>query len=169
MLDERKMNMKLLTFVIITLAIYMPFHLFEEALGNFPKWMYEHKWLPYHMTYGHWMSNNIFVYYPMLLLATFIFVIGEENCTCFGIGIIMWGFINFGDHFIYTIKDKKLTAGLITGTLFLINSIFGIRCFLSSELFSVPQLILGILIGGVLFGAPIGFCVVIYNFFKRFD
>ena len=126
------------TFVIITLAIYMPFHLFEEALGNFPKWMYEHKWLPYHMTY-------------------------------FGIGIIMWGFINFGDHFIYTIKDKKLTAGLITGTLFLINSIFGIRCFLSSELFSVPQLILGILIGGVLFGAPIGFCVVIYNFFKRFD
>ena len=84
MLDERKMNMKLLTFVIITLAIYMPFHLFKEALGNFPKWMYEHKWLPYHMTNGHWMSNNIFIYYPMLLLATFIFAIGEENCTCFG-------------------------------------------------------------------------------------
>lgn len=59
--EERKMNMKLLTFVIITLVIYMPFHLFEEALGNFPKWMYEHKWLPYHMTYGHWMSNNIFI------------------------------------------------------------------------------------------------------------
>ncbi|MDE7332449.1 MAG: hypothetical protein K2O16_09415, partial [Lachnospiraceae bacterium] len=71
--------------------------------------------------------------------------------------------------FFYTIKDKKLTAGLLTGTLFLVNSIFGIRCFLSSELFSIPQIVLGILIGGILFGLPIGLCVVIYKFFGRFD
>lgn len=161
--------MDLSTFVMLTLVIYMPFHLFEEALGNFPKWMYEHKWLPYHMTYGHWMSNNIFLYYPLLLLAAVIFRIGGDHCTCFGIGIIMWGFINFGDHFFYTIKDKKLTAGLLTGTLFLVNSIFGIRCFLRSELFSVPQIVLGILIGGILFGLPIGLCVVVYKFFGRFD
>ena len=81
----------------------------------------------------------------------------------------MWGFINFGDHFFYTIKDKKLTAGLLTGTLFLVNSLFGIRCFLSSNLFTIPQLVIGIFIGGILFGLPIGICAVIYKFFKRFD
>ncbi len=32
-------------------GIYHVFHLFEEALGNFPKWMYEHKWITYHITY----------------------------------------------------------------------------------------------------------------------
>ncbi len=161
--------MNMLHFILITLVIYMPFHFFEEALGDFPKWMYEHKWLPYHMTYGHWMANNIFIYYPMLLLATLIFIIGGNKCICFGIGIIILGFINFGDHFFYTIKDKKISSGLITGTLFLINSIFGIKCFMDSGLFSVWQLILGIIIGGILFGLPIGLCVVLYKFFKRFD
>ena len=51
--------MNIQTFIILNLAIYLPFHLFEEAVGNFPKWMYEHRWLPYHMTHGHWMANNL--------------------------------------------------------------------------------------------------------------
>lgn len=36
------------------------------------------------------------------------------------------------------------------------------------KLFSVPQLILGVLIGGVLFGLPIGLCVVSYKFFDKY-
>ena len=54
----------MISFILLNLIIYIPFHLFEEAVGDFPKWMYEHKWLPYHMTHGHWMANNIFIYYP---------------------------------------------------------------------------------------------------------
>ena len=61
--------MNITTFIIANLIIYMPFHLFEEAIGDFPKWMYEHKWLPYHMNHGHWMANNIFIYYPLLLIS----------------------------------------------------------------------------------------------------
>ena len=64
----------MISFILLNLIIYIPFHLFEEAVGDFPKWMYEHKWLPYHMTHGHWMANNIFIYYPMLLLAVFIYI-----------------------------------------------------------------------------------------------
>ena len=65
--------MSITSFVLINLAIYLPFHLFEEAVGDFPKWMYEHKWLPYHMTHGHWMANNLFptiprCYYPSFYL-----------------------------------------------------------------------------------------------------
>ena len=53
--------MNIQTFIILNLAIYLPFHLFEEAVGNFPKWMYEHRWLPYHMTHGA-LDGEQFIY-----------------------------------------------------------------------------------------------------------
>lgn len=159
--------MNIVFYVLLNLAIYMPFHLFEEAIGDFPKWMYEHKWLPHHMSHGHWMANNVFVYYPPLLVSVLLFLV-SPSLVCFGIGILVWGVINFGDHFFYTIKDKKVSPGLITGIIFLINSGLGLRTFILSNNFSVLQLLLGILIGGVLFGAPIGLCVVTYDFFEKY-
>ena len=192
--------MNLMYFIFFNLVIYLPFHLFEEAVGDFPKWMYEHKWLPYHMTHGHWMANNLFIYYPMLLISVFLFVFINQF-VCFGVAILIWGIINFGDHFFYTIKDivnelylcvlhpnlieytadtksqnantkcvyyRKISPGLITGTLFLVNSIFGLRNYYFSDFFSVYQLIIGILIGGVLFGLPMGLCVVLYKFFDKY-
>jgi len=159
--------MNIVFYVLLNLAIYMPFHLFEEAIGDFPKWMYEHKWLPHHMSHGHWMANNVFVYYPPLLISVLLFML-SPSLVCFGIGILVWGVINFGDHFFYTIKDKKVSPGLITGILFLINSGLGLKTFILSNNFSVIQLLLGILIGGVLFGLPIGLCVVTYNFFEKY-
>lgn len=159
--------MSMTYFILLNLVIYMPFHLFEEAIGDFPKWMFEHKWLPYHMTHGHWMANNIFIYYPPLLLSVFLFMI-NRSLVCFGIGILIWGIINFGDHFFYTIKDKKVSPGLITGTLFLINSVLGLKNFVLSNTFSIIQLMIGILIGGVLFGLPIGLCIVTYKFFQKY-
>jgi len=159
--------MNQLNFMILTLVIYMPFHLFEEAVGDFPKWMYEHKWLPYHMTHGHWMANNIFVYYPLLLLSVCLYIIAPQY-TFLGVGIFIWGMINFGEHLFYTIKDKKISPGLITGTLLLVCSVCGLRSFILSNHYFIPDLIIGIIIGGVLFGVPIGLCVVMYQFFERY-
>ncbi len=159
--------MSMIQFVILNLVVYLPFHLFEEAIGDFPRWMYEHKWLPYHMTHGHWMANNLFIYYPMVLLSTFLSTV-SNNFACFGVGVLIWGVINFGDHFFYTIKDKKVSPGLITGVLFLINSGFGLRTFVLSDLFSVTHLLVGIIIGGILFGLPIGLCVLTYEFFDKY-
>lgn len=159
--------MSLEIFVIINLVIYLPFHLLEEAVGDFPKWMYDHKWLPYHMSHGHWMANNIFIYYPMLLASALLYLFVGDILTCFGIGVIVWGIINFGDHFFYTLKDRKISWGLFTGILFLINSVWGIVFFVQNG-FSILHLILGIVIGGVLFGAPIGLCVVLYKPIEKF-
>lgn len=159
--------MKMIHFILLNLVIYMPFHLFEEAIGDFPKWMYEHKWLPHHMTHGHWMANNIFVYYPMLLVSVFLFMI-NKSFVCFGIGVLVWGIINVCDHSFYTIKDKKVSPGLITGILFFINSAFGLRNYVLSDAFSVPRLVIGILIGGILFGLPMGLNVIVYNFFDKY-
>lgn len=154
-------------FIFFNLVIYLPFHLFEEGVGDFPKWMYEHKWLPHHMTHGHWMANNLFLYYPPLLLSAFLFVF-HKKLACFGVAVLIWGIINFGDHFFYTLKDRKISPGLITGTLFLINSVLGLRVYGMSDFFSVSQLIIGILIGGVLFGLPMGLCIVFYPFLDKY-
>ncbi len=159
--------MSMMDFIVLNLVIYLPFHLFEEAVGDFPKWMYEHKWLPYHMTHGHWMANNLFIYYPMLLISVSIYAFNGK-LTCFGVGMLIWGIINFGDHFFYTIKDRKVSPGLISGTLFLVNSILGLRNYMLSDCFSVPQLIVGVLIGCVLFGLPMGLCIVLYRFFDQY-
>lgn len=159
--------MSIVNFIFLNLVIYLPFHLFEEAIGDFPKWMYEHKWLPYHMTHGHWMANNLFIYYPMLLISVFLFVFNTKF-TCFGVAVLIWGIINFGDHFFYTIKDRKVSPGLISGTLFLINSILGLRKFFLSDFFSVSQLAIGFLIGVVLFSLPMGLCIVLYKFFDKY-
>ena len=77
-------------------------------------------------------------------------------------------FICIGDHFFYTLQDRKVSPGLITGTLFLANSILGLRNYFLSDSFSVYQLIIGILIGGVLFGLPMGLCIVFYKFFDKY-
>ncbi len=162
--------MSVTDFIFLNFVIYMPFHLFEEAIGNFPKWMYEHKWLPYHMTHGHWMANNLFIYYPMLLISIFLYLFNISNplLACFGIGILVWGVINFGDHFFYTIKDKKVSPGLFSGIFFLVSSALGLRVYILSDGFLVSQLLFGVLIGGVLFGAPMGLCVVCYRFFEKY-
>ncbi len=154
----------MISFILLNLIIYIPFHLFEEAVGDFPKWMYEHKWLPYHMTHRHWMA---IIYYPMLLVALFIYIF-NKNLICFGVAILIWRLINFADHFFYTIKDKKISHGLITGFLFLINSALGLRFYILSDGYSTLHLIIGVCIGGILFGLPIGLCVVTYKFFDKY-
>ncbi len=159
--------MSMMNFIYLNLVIYLPFHLFEEAMGDFPKWMYEHKWLPYHMTHGHWMANNLFIYYPMLLISVFLYVFNNQ-LVCFGVAILIWGIINFGDHFFCTIKDRKVSPGLISGIFFLVNSILGLKNYFLSDCFSISQLIIGILIGGVLFGLPMGLCIVLYQFFDKY-
>lgn len=154
-------------FVYLTLIIYIPFHLLEEALGDFPKWMYEHHWLPYHMSHGHWMANNVFIYYPLLLISLFFFIF-FDYLICFGIGILMWGLINFFDHFFYTWKDHCLSFGLFTGVCFLVNSLFGLYQYVSTDGFSMIQMCIGLCVGAVLFGLPILLCKLLYPMIDRF-
>ena len=118
------------------------------------------------MNHGHWMANNIFIYYPLLLISIALYSFCD--ITSCGVAILIWGVINFCDHFFYTIKDRKISPGLFTGVIFLINSVVGIVQYINSDAFSILTLLLSVIIGGVLFGLPIGLCVIIYNFFDRF-
>lgn len=129
--------------------------------------MYEHKWLPYHITHGHWMANNIFIYYPMLMISLILYNLDEKSFLCFGVGILIWGLINFGDHFFYTIKDRKVSPGLITGFLFLCNSVYGLSRLDKVDI-SLLIISLSILIGVILAIAPIGLSMLLHKTFDRY-
>lgn len=158
--------MTLFSSVLAILVIYIPFHLFEEAMGDFPRWMYEHKWLPHHMTHGHWMANNVFVYYPVLLIPAVLFFLNPDLLCC-GIAVLVWGLINFAEHFSYTIRDRKASPGICTASGFLLAAVLGLCNSASSGTFAVPAFFGGLVIGAALFAAPILLCMKLYPFFEK--
>lgn len=112
-------------YVALIIIIYFPFHLFEEAIGNFPEWMKAHKWMPEKLTYGHWIANNVFFYYTLLLAGFICYLLLGERAAFMGIGILFWGLINCLDHLVYTIIERKISPGLFTGLLYLVVFLSG--------------------------------------------
>lgn len=107
-------------YIALIMIIYFPFHLFEEAIGNFPEWMKNHKWMPEKLTYGHWIANNVFFYYSLLSFGFICYLLLDDRFAFLGIGILFWGLINCLDHLIYTIIDRKISPGFYTGFLYLV-------------------------------------------------
>ena len=155
-------------YILMVLFIYMPFHFFEEAMGDFPSWMYKH-WTPFHLSYGHWMANNIFLFYPLLVVSFLIHYFMPQMISFFGGGILVWGIINFGDHAFYTVKDKKISTGLWTGIIYLVNSICGFRALWLENRINVVIVMLSVIMGIFLFMTPIISAKYIgKTFMKRF-
>jgi len=163
-MDFYKININYFVFCI--LFIYFPFHLLEEALGNFPHWMYKHKWIPEEITFSHWMANNIFFYFFLLQIG-FILSVVFHSLSFFGIGIIFWGLINFFDHFIYSIIDHKKSPGIFTGILYLVMSIFGLINAYKSNLFTIFTLSFSIFMGFIYAFLPVAFSMLFHKTFNK--
>lgn len=153
-------------YVLFILFLYLPCHFFEEAMGNFPKWLYRH-WTPTQLSYGHWMANNIFIFYPMLAAAYLIYCFNPHSCAFLGGGLLVWGIINCGDHIFYTIKDQKVSPGLFTGGLYALDAALGFRSMYLYETYSMKDLLLSVLIGSFLFGLPCYLSMKIAPCFSR--
>ena len=150
-------------YFLAIIFLYIPFHFFEEALGNFPETMYQHKWIQERITYGHWMANNIFLYFPVLLVGYLLWII-FSNCLFIGLGILVWGMINTFDHIFYTIKDKRISPGLFTGVVYLIIAAIAFTS-ISEEL--NPILVLESTITGIVyFLVPVFLSMKLHNRFK---
>lgn len=111
-------------FPILALITYIPFHLAEEAIGNFPYWMFTHYNLPKVLSYPHWLINNS-IFFIILLIGLFLFLKNTKRNIIFGIGIVIWTFLNSIEHISFSLIDKEISPGLYTATLFLIISVFG--------------------------------------------
>lgn len=144
-----------------------PLHFFEEALGNFPQIMYQHKWMPEKLSFAHWMGSNIFIFYPLLLLSLIVYLLGGKATICFGVGILVWGLVNSVEHFFYCIKDRKVEPGIITSFVFLVCGVSGIYTYTHSEYFNVGTMALSVLVGIALFAVAVVLCIAVSKFFKK--
>lgn len=104
-------------FPLAILLVYVPFHLLEEALGNFPLWMFEHYGLPKPLSYPHWLINNL-AFAAILFTGLLIFWKNKTKNLAFGVGITIWALMNSLEHIIFSILDSKASPGLLTGLVF---------------------------------------------------
>lgn len=112
-------------FPLAVIIVYVPFHLFEEALGNFPQWMFEHYGLPQALSYPHWLINNSF-FLIILLIGLIIYNKNRVRNLAFGIGILLWALMNSIEHIVFSLADLKIAPGLFTALLFLIIALLGL-------------------------------------------
>jgi hypothetical protein len=136
-------------------VFYIPLHLLEEALGNWPEWMVKHKYTSSKLSYGHWMAGNIFFFFPLLLLGIVLYYFVGNRVFFLGLGVIFWGLLNFFEHLIFTIIDKKVNPGLFTGGLFLIVGIVAVLKLAQGKDVDVLSIVLGIIMALVYAGVPI--------------
>ena len=117
-------NIEFKYFPIIAIIVYVPFHLLEEARGNFPLWMSAQYNLPKVLSYPHWLINNGF-FLITLLAGVFVFMSNRVRFISFGIGVLVWAFMNSIEHILFTIIDLKVSPGFYTAIFFLIISLLG--------------------------------------------
>lgn len=111
-------------FPIGLIIAYLPFHLSEEALFNFPLWMYEHYSLPKPLSYHHWLMNNSF-FLICLIAGLTVFLKNKTKYLYFGVGVLIWGFMNSMEHIVFSVSDFKVSPGFYTSIVFLLIAIGG--------------------------------------------
>lgn len=121
------MDITIQHYILGLIFTYIPLHLFEEARGNFPRWMHEHKYMKERLSYGFWLAGNVFFFFPLLVLGELVFAFFGRQFLFAGVAVLLWGFVNFCEHLFFTIKDRKVCPGLYTGVLFAVIAGLGIR------------------------------------------
>lgn len=159
-------DIKIEHFMLAVLFTYIPFHLFEEALGNFPQWMAQHHWTPHTITYSHWMACNIFFYLPILVIGLLIYYLSQKKLLFAGVGVIIWGILNFIEHFVYSIIDSKMSPGLLTSMIFLTIAALSMIKLKKTEKLSIGLLLPSTLVAVVYAGLPVVLQVIFAPYFK---
>ncbi len=159
-------DIKIEHFMFAVLFTYIPFHLFEEALGNFPQWMAQHHWTPHTITYSHWMACNIFFYLPTLVIGLLIYYLSQKKLLFTGVGVIIWGVLNFLEHFVYSIIDSRVSPGLLTGTIYFIIAVLAIAKLKNTGKLSLGLLLPSTLMAVVYAGLPVVLQVICAPYFR---
>ncbi|MFZ5987909.1 MAG: HXXEE domain-containing protein [Bacillota bacterium] len=148
------MDINIQYYVLGIILTYIPFHLFEEAIGNFPKWMFEHRYTPVKKSYGFWMAGNIFFYFPLLIAGALSFHFGGEKFLFAGLAVLIWGILNFLEHLFFTLKDKKVSPGIYSGLLLAVIGVLGINRALADGYNDVLQYVFAVPIAIVFAALP---------------
>ena len=156
-------NIEFKYFPLIILIIYIPFHLLEEAINNFPLWMSTHYNLPKILSYPHWLINNGF-FFITLLVGFLIFYRNKVRFLAFGIGILIWSFINSIEHIFFSVIDLETSPGFYTAILFLSISVIGFAKLYFDKFLRIKLVLQSILIGIGYWVIPISMILLSGNF-----
>jgi hypothetical protein len=153
----------------LSLFFYIPVHLLEEALGDWPEWMVKHKYTSSKLSYGHWMAGNVFFFFPLLLSGIALYHFVGDKVLFLGLGVIFWGLLNFFEHLIFTVIDRKIAPGLFSGGLFLIVGIAAVFKMVQGKDVDVLTIVLAIIMALVYAAVPILLQMSVgERYFKRF-
>jgi len=139
-------NIEFKYFPIIALIAYVPFHLLEEALNNFPYWMSTHYNLPVVLSYPHWLINNSY-FFITLLVGLVIFLKDKIRFLSFGVGILIWIFLNSMEHIAFSVIDLKAAPGIYTALIFLCISLLGFAKLFIDNSINTKLILRSIIVG----------------------
>ncbi|MBN1891915.1 MAG: hypothetical protein JW780_03975 [Clostridiales bacterium] len=146
--------------ILLTILVYVVFHVTEEALGNFPLFMHENWGIP-DIGYAQWLYHNIVFFLPVLLVAFLIFLINEERFLPIGLGISIWGTLNFFEHAFYTIKNASVAPGLFSSLLFVALTIITFVLVRKSGRLTLRVIGLSVVAAVVSWGISLGFVFIL--------
>jgi hypothetical protein len=111
----RKPNLNRL--IIISLLLYVPFHVLEEGAFGFPAWA-ESYWRIPHYTFEKWVIHNFF-FAGALILGYVIYRIGKDRLLVLGVAIVCWGIMNTVNHIGCSLVFLTYEPGILTSLLWI--------------------------------------------------
>jgi hypothetical protein len=93
-------------------------------------------------------------------------MVSGDKFNFMGIGILVWGLINFLDHLIYTILDRKISPGLFTGLIYFIVFLLGLFSLCKSYTPNIMFIIMSVIMGMLYAFVPVLLSVLISKKFK---
>ncbi len=153
--------------VLGTILVYVLFHLTEEAVGNFPLFMHENWSIP-NIGYARWLYHNMAIFLSVLLVGYFIFTINETKFLCLGVGISLWGLLNFLEHVFYSFKNAAVSPGTWTSVLFVALFVTTVVLLRKQKRLSPKLMLLALGAAVVYWAIPIGIIMTLGDVFARY-
>ncbi|HRX16142.1 MAG TPA: hypothetical protein P5123_07500 [Spirochaetota bacterium] len=155
-------KIKLMTLFICTILVYTAFHISEEAFGNFPLFM-QQNWGISNIGYARWLFHNAVFFVPVLVGGLLVYSINEKRMLPFGVGITLWGVINFCEHLFYTIKNSEVSPGTFSSLIFIVLGVLVYLKLRKTEGIGMKTAGLSVLCALLYWGLPLFLIIALSN------
>ncbi|MBC8258097.1 MAG: HXXEE domain-containing protein [SAR324 cluster bacterium] len=139
---------------LFCIQIYISLHLIEEGYFGFPKWV-QTRWGIPKFDMEMWLSHNYYFIFYLILGWSFYYV-NEKKLLSLGLGILVWGFLNFLNHAVFSIIFIEYSPGLLSSFIFLLLFVLGLQKLKELKLLNTKLLLMGTLSGALYWILPIG-------------
>ena len=164
-MTDKFYNLNFKVFPISIMILYVPFHILEEALNGFPEWMSKQYGLPIVLSYPHWLINNSFFLFTLVI--GLFFFLRNEKYLFLGIGILIWSMMNGLEHIVGSILTSSVAPGFYTGLLFLAVSTIGLVKLKYENKLTIKLLAISFLFGLLYWIIPFALIVLTGNYWLK--